>query len=84
MSESGGHNLKKVKKRILLTSPHDGSVIPYGIPKRRKSKLPDSCSGAFELREDLSTSKTSIQFEKIWINIANGNELDWKNTCPKI
>ena len=57
--EGSSHNFIKghIKKQIILTCPHDGHVIPFGVPPRDRSKLPDSCDEPFVLKGDLNTSK---------------------------
>jgi hypothetical protein len=64
--EGSRHNFIKgnIKKQIILTCPHDGHVIPFGVPPRDRSKLPDSCDEPFVLKGDLNTSKLTAAIAK--------------------
>jgi hypothetical protein len=64
--EGSSHNFIKenIKKQIILTCPHDGHVIPFGVPPRDRSKLPDSCDEPFVLKGDLNTSKLTAAIAK--------------------
>jgi hypothetical protein len=55
---------KNIKKQIILTCPHDGNVIPFGVPHRDYSKMPDSCDEPFVLKGDRNTSKLTDSIAK--------------------
>jgi hypothetical protein len=70
MSKRGGSSnfiKENIKKQIILTCPHDGHVILFGVSLRDRSKLPDSCDEPFVLKGDLNTSKLAAAIaKKVW------------------